>query len=100
MVDGQYTDTKLNGQLAPAVAGVTVNLAAHLMGLLPSVDENEYCVRVLPHEVFQLFVQSVPDFPGSGGKVETGGIVHAVHHKHPALDALEIVPKRKVGTIP
>jgi len=28
--------------------------------------------------------------------VEVGGIVHAIHHKHPALDTLKIIFQRKV----
>ncbi len=46
---------------------------------------------MFPHEVFQLFVQTVPDFFSAGG--ESGGweYPHAVHHKHPILDTLEII---------
>ena len=73
-----------------------VCLAAHLPDLLYGVDDDKLGVRVLPHEVLQLFVQSVADFPGSGGEVEISGIVHAIHHKHPALDALKIIFQRKV----
>ena len=49
---------------------------------------------MFPHEVFQLLVQTVPDFSGGGCKVQVRGIVHAIHHKHPILDAL------KYGFIP
>ena len=101
VVDGQHTDTMLICELLdPAddliVAYVAVCLIANLSNLLHGVNDDELGIRVLPHEIFQLFVQSVPNFPGNGGKVEIGGIIHAVHHKHPTLDALEIILQRKV----
>ena len=51
---------------------------------------------MFPHEVFQLLVQTVPDFSGGGCKVQVRGIVHAIHHKHPILDALEVILQREV----
>ena len=51
---------------------------------------------MLLHEILQLFIQSIPNLSGGGGEVEVGGIVHAIHHKHPALDTLKIIFQRKV----
>ena len=51
---------------------------------------------MFPHEILQLLIQSVPDFSGGGGKVQVRSIVHTIHHKHPVLDALEVILQRKV----
>ena len=78
------------------VAGITVRFAAYLTDLLHGVNDDEIGVRVLLHEILQLFIQPIPNLSGGGGEVEVGGIVHAVHHKHPALDTLKIIFQRKV----
>ena len=101
VVDSQHTNTVLIGKLFDptdnlVVTGVAVCFTANLPDLLHGVDDNEFGVRVLLHEVFQLFVQPVPDFSGRGGKVEIGSVIHAIHHKHPTLDALKIIFQRKV----
>ena len=101
VVDGQHADTVLICKLFELaddliVAGVAVRFAAHLPDFLHGVNDNEFGVRVFPHEVFQLLVQTVSDFSGSGGKMEIRGIVYAIHHKHPVLDALEVILQRKV----
>src|SRR5699024_10245293 len=101
MVDSQYTDTMLVCKLLELadnliVAGIAVRLAAHFPDFLHGINDNELGVRMLPHEVFQLLVQTVPDFSGSGGEVQIGRVVHAVHHKHPVLDALEVILQREV----
>ena len=51
---------------------------------------------MFPHEVFKLFVQSVSDLARYGCKVQTVGVVDAVHHKHTTLDALKIIFQGKV----
>ena len=77
------------------VAGVTVCFAAYLTDLLHGVNDDEIGIRVLLHEILQLFIQPIPNLSGGGGEVEVGGIVHAVHHKHPALDTLKIVSRAR-----
>ena len=101
VVDGQHADTVLICKLLElahdlVVAGVAVRFAAHFPDFLHGVDDNELGVRVFLHEVFQLFVQTVPNFPGGGGEVQIRGIVHAIHHKHSVLDALEVILQREV----
>ena len=78
------------------VAGVAVRFAAHFPDFLHGVDDDEIGVRMFSHKILQLLVQTVPDFSGGSGKVQIGGIVHAIHHKHPVLDALEVILQRKV----
>ena len=51
---------------------------------------------MLAHEIFELFVQPVSDFPGSSCKVQTVGVVDTVHHEHTALDALKIIFQSEV----
>ena len=100
-MDSQNTDTVLIGKLLdPAddliVAGITVRLAAYLTDLLHGINDDEIGVRVLLREILQLFIYPIPNLSGGGGEVEVGGIVHAVHHKHPALNTLKIIFQRKV----
>ena len=78
------------------VAGVAVCFAADLPDFLHGVDDNEFGVGVFPHEILKLFVQPVSDFVCCRCKMQAGGIRHAVHHKHPALDSLEIILQREV----
>ena len=100
-MNGQNTDTVLISKLLDSaddliVAGITVRFAAYITDFLHSINDDEIGVRVLLHEVLQLFIQPIPNLSGGGGEVEVGGIVHAVHHKHPALDTLKIIFQRKV----
>ena len=100
-MDGQNTDTVLISKLLDSaddfiVAGITVRFTAYLTDLLHSVNDDEIGVRVLLHEILQLFIQPIPNLSGGGGEVEVGGIVHTVHHKHPALNTLKIIFQRKV----
>ncbi len=78
------------------VAGITVRFTAYLTDILHSVNGDEIGARVLPHKILQLFIQPIPDLSGGGSEVAVGGIVHTVHHKHPALDMLKIIFHRKV----
>ena len=101
VMNGQHTDTILIGKLLDSsddfiVAGITVRFFAYLTDLLHSVNDDEIGARVLPREILQLFIQSIPNLSGSNGKVKVGCIVHAVHHKHPALNTLKIIFQRKV----
>ena len=60
-MNGQNTDTVLISKLLDSaddliVAGITVRFAAYLTDLLHSVNDDEISVRVLLHEVLQLFI--------------------------------------------
>ena len=101
MVNSQHTNTMLIGKLLDSandfiIAGVAVCLSANLSNLLHGIDDNEIGVRVLPHEVFQLFIQSISNPSGSSSKVKVGCILYTVHHKHAALDTLKIIFQCKV----
>ena len=101
MMDGQNTDPVLISKLLDSadnliVAGIAVRFAAYLTDLLHSVNDDEIGVRVLLHEILQPFIQPISNLSSGGGEVEVGGIVHTVHHKHPALDTLKIIFQRKV----
>jgi len=101
VVDGQNADAVLVGKLLEPtddliIAGVAVCFAADLTDFLHGVDDNEFGVGVLPHEILKLFVQSISDLSRSGCKVQPVGVVDAVHHEHTALDALKIIFQGKV----
>ena len=78
------------------VAGVAVSLASGLPNLLHGVNDNQLRVGVFLYEILKLLVKTVSDFVCCRCKMQAGGIRHAVHHKHPALDSLEIILQRKV----
>ena len=78
------------------VAGVAVRLASGFSDFLHGVNDNEFGVGMLTHKIFKLFVKTVSDFVCCRCKMQAGGIRHAVHHKHPALDSLEIILQREV----
>ena len=96
MVDGQNTDAMLVGELLQLaddfiIAGVTVSLAADLTDFLHGVYDDELGVGMLIHKELKLFVQTVSDFICRCCEVEIAAVLHAVHHKHSALDSLIIV---------
>lgn len=78
------------------VAGVAVSLAASFSDLLHGVNDNEFGVGMLTYKIFKLLIKTVSDFVCCRCKMQAGGIRHAVHHKHPALDSLEIILQCKV----
>ena len=78
------------------VAGVAVSLASGLPNLLHGVNDNQLRVGVFLYEILKLLVKTVSDFVCCRCKMQAGGIRHAVHHKHPALDSLEIILQCKV----
>ena len=51
---------------------------------------------MFPHEVLKLLVQPVSNLARRGCKVQPVGVVDAVHHEHPALDALKIILQSEV----
>lgn len=101
MVNSQNADAVLVGKLLEPtddliIAGVAVCFAADLPDLLHGVDDNEFGVGMLAHEILKLLVQPVSDLARRSCKVQPVGVVDAVHHEHPALDALKIVLQGKV----
>lgn len=73
VMNGQHTDTILIGKLLDSsddfiVAGITVRFFAYLTDLLHSVNDDEIGARVLPREILQLFIQSIPNLSGSMAK--------------------------------
>ena len=101
VMDGQNADAVLVGKLLEPtddliIAGVAVCFTADLADFLHGVDDNEFGVGVLPHEILKLFVQSISDLSRSGCKVQTVGVVDPVHHEHSTLDALKIIFQGKV----
>ena len=101
MMDGQDTDTVLVGKLLEfaddlIIAGVAVCLTADFADFLHGVDDNEFGVGMLAHEILKLLVQPVSDLARSGCKVQPVGVVDAVHHEHTALDALKIIFQSEV----
>ena len=78
------------------VAGVAVSLASGLPNLLHGVNDNQLRVGVFLYEILKLLVKNVSDFVCCRCKMQAGGIRHAVHHKHPTLDSLEIILQCKV----
>ena len=101
MVNSQNADAVLVGKLLEPtddliIAGVAVCLAADLPDFLHGVNDNEFGVGMLPHEILKLLVQPVSDLARSGCKVQPVGVVDAVHHEHTALDALKIIFQGKV----
>ena len=78
------------------VAGVAVSRAASFSDLLHGVNDNQLRVGVFLYEILKLLVKTVSDFVCCRCKMQAGGIRHAVHHKHPALDSLEIILQREV----
>ena len=96
VVNSQQTDTvsvckRLQFPDNLVVAGIAVRFAAGLPNFLHGVDDDEFGVRVLPHKIGKLFIQTVSNLPSRRCKVEIGCIFHAIHPEHPALDALEII---------
>ena len=78
------------------VAGVAVRLASGFPNLLHGVNDNQLRVGAFLYEILKLLVKTVSDFVCCRCKMQAGGIRHAVHHKHPALDSLEIILQREV----
>lgn len=78
VMDGQNTDPVLISKLLDSadnliVAGIAVRFAAYLTDLLHSVNDDEIGVRVLLHEILQLFIQPISNLSSGGGGVEVGG---------------------------
>ncbi|CAN4037066.1 30S ribosomal protein S13, partial [Dysosmobacter welbionis] len=101
VVNSQNADAVLVGKLLEPtddliIAGVAVCFAADLADFLHGVDDNESGVGVFPHEILKLFVQPVSNLARRSCKVQPVGVVDAVHHKHPALDALKVILQGEV----
>ena len=106
MVDDEQTDTVLVCELFELtndriIAGIAVCFAAKLPDFLHRVDDNELRIGVFLDEIFKLVVQSLTDLVCGGCKVQFFTVLHAVHHEHPALDALKIIFKGEIehGTL-
>ena len=101
MVDGQHTNAvPVCELLEPAddfiITGIAVSLAARFTDFLHGVNDNELGIRMLPHEVFKLLIKTVPHLICRCCKMKIICVLHAIHHKHPALDALEIILQRQI----
>ena len=96
MVDKQYADTMfISKPFQPAndliVAGIAVSFSPCFSDFLHCIDNDQLRVTVLPQKELELTVQAIPNLICRCGKVKLGCILYSVHHKHSALDALEII---------
>src|SRR5699024_8981692 len=101
VVNSQHTDAVSVCKLLQfsdnlVVAGIAVRFAAGLPNFLHSVDDHEFGVRMVPHKIGKLLVQTVADFSSRRCKMEIGRIVYPIHLEHPTLDALEVIFKGEV----
>lgn len=101
MVDDENTDAMpVCELLEPAddfiIAGVAVSLTTDFTDFLHGINYDELGIGMLPDKEIKLFIESVADLICHRCKVEFFTILHAVHHKHSALDSLVIVLQSKV----
>ena len=78
------------------IIGVAVSLTADFTDFLQSIDNNKLCIRVLPHELFKLLIETVSYLFGIDGKVKIIRSFHAEHTEHTLLQTLVIIFKGKV----